>query len=169
MTIFTIDDYRKDKFCTIVDEARHYQFIVSELKQELSKAGQYTPGNPEVELRVTRMAVIEFAVIFIMRDTAHYENSFHYFDFAWIAKKLGEFRSDLNATDEEIKRALNSNVLRKRLIAYQFPDRLDLKYKYNQFYLQPKQTIITTPTPPAREEVNPFISEEYLDIVKNIK
>jgi hypothetical protein len=169
MIVEKLQGFREDKFCTEVDETQHYQHIVAELKQELSKAGLYTPGNPDDEFMIIRAADIELSLIFIMRDTAYYDGTFHYFDQAWIAKKLKMFRSDLNATDEEVRRALNGNVQRSRLIAYKFPDRLDFKYKYSAFYTQHKQLSIIMPPKPDCEEVNPFSSAEYVDIMKKLK
>jgi hypothetical protein len=34
-----LEGFREDKFCTEVDEVKHYQRIVSEKKQSLAKVG----------------------------------------------------------------------------------------------------------------------------------
>jgi hypothetical protein len=115
------------------------------------------------------MADIELALIFLMRETAYHDSKFHYFDLSWIFQKMTELRSDLNATKEEILKGIQGNVMRNRLIEFKFPDRTDFKYKYNQFYVQPKEPSIIPPSKPVREEVNPYNSAEYLDIIKKIK
>lgn len=160
-----IPGYRDDKFMTIVNESEYYEVIIKGLHREYPDAD---------EAKIEKMARLEFDIMFILRDTAYYQGKFHYMDQKWITQKLREFGRIADDTSaDDILSAIDGNTRRFRIFAQPFNNcgKTIYKYIYQAHYKPKVDESIEKPVgqPPARVEVNPFVTDEYKMIMGDKK